>query len=85
MTNPVLRMTYSESGGALYFALGEGEVAETIELEEMVYVDLDATGRPVGIEFVAAEDFLPFLVRRGGEFALSANMAVEVTRGLQPA
>ena len=51
----------------------------------MVYVDLDATGRPVGIEFVAAEDFLPFLVRRGGELALSANMAAEVTRGLQPA
>ena len=31
MTNPVLRITYSETGGALYFALGEGEVAETID------------------------------------------------------
>ena len=85
MTDPVLRITYSEKGGALYFALGGGEVAETVEIEEMVYADLDAAGHPVGIEFAAADDFLPFLVRRGGEFALSTNLVADVTRGLQPA
>jgi uncharacterized protein YuzE len=31
----------------LYLAMGEGPVAETIELEESVYVDLDANGHPI--------------------------------------
>ena len=85
MTDPALRITYSETGGSLYLALGGGEGAEMIEIEEMVYVDVDATGRPVGIEFVAAEDFVPFLVRRGGEFVVPARVAADIRRDLQPA
>jgi uncharacterized protein YuzE len=85
MTDPALRITYSETGGALYLALGVGEVAETVEIEELVYVDVDAAGRPVGIEFAAAEDLVPFLVRRGGEFVVPARMVGDVERDLQPA
>ena len=69
-----LRIRYSAADRALYLTLREGEVAETIEVEDLVYVDVDEGGRPLGIEFVAAEDFLPFLARRGGEFVLPARV-----------
>jgi uncharacterized protein YuzE len=75
MSDVALRITYSESGGALYLKLGEGDVAETVAVEELVYVDVDAEGRPRGVEFVVAADFLPFLARRGGEFVLPARMS----------
>lgn len=78
MTAAALRITYSATGDALYLALGDGEVAETVEVEELVYVDVDAEGRPLGVEFVAASDFLAFLVRRGGEFALPTQIAAGV-------
>lgn len=61
-----MRMEYSPDGGALYVRLRAGEVAETVELDELVYADLDADGAPLGVEFVAAADLVPFLARRGG-------------------
>ena len=81
MSDIALRITYSESGGALYIKLGEGDVAETVEVEELVYVAVDAEGRPCGVEFVVAADFLPFLARRGGEFALPARMTADAPAG----
>ncbi|HKG26011.1 MAG TPA: DUF2283 domain-containing protein, partial [Thermomicrobiales bacterium] len=50
--------------------LREGLAAETIEIEESVYVDLDADERPIGVEFLDPGDLIGFLVRRGGEFVL---------------
>jgi uncharacterized protein YuzE len=48
---------------ALYIAIKPGTVARTIELTDLVYVDVDATGEPLGIEFVSADEFVPFLRR----------------------
>ncbi|MBA2277005.1 MAG: DUF2283 domain-containing protein [Chloroflexia bacterium] len=59
-------MRYDAEVDALYLRLREGEVAATIEVEEMVYLDVDNEGRAVGIEFVSGADFLPFLQRQGG-------------------
>jgi uncharacterized protein YuzE len=78
MTASALRITYSATGDALYLALAEGEVAETVEIEELVYVDVDAEGRTLGIEFAAATDFLPFLMRRGGEFVVPLRLAAQM-------
>ena len=73
-TGAALRLTCAEGADALYMALREGDVAETVEVEESVYVDLDDEGRPLGIEFVSAADLLPFLRRRGGEFVVPARV-----------
>lgn len=67
-----LRMKHDDEGDALYLTLREGTAAETIEIEESVYVDLDDDGRPLGIEFIGGADFLPFLRRQGGEFVVPA-------------
>ena len=66
----MIRFEYSPDEKLLYVATGNGPVAETIEVEESVYVDLDADARPIGIEFLNADDFLPFLARHGGQLTL---------------
>jgi uncharacterized protein YuzE len=65
-----LRLKYDPDAEALYVTLREGLAAETIEVEESVYVDLDADERPIGIEFLNPGDLVGFLIRRGGEFIL---------------
>jgi len=73
-TGVALRLTCAEGADALYLALREGDVAETVEVEESIYVDLDDEGRPLGVEFVSGADLLPFLRRRGGEFVVPARV-----------
>ena len=46
---------------ALYITLRQGDVARTIEVTDTIYVDLDAQGTPLGIEFINADEFIPFL------------------------
>ena len=70
----VLRLTYSADHGLLYMALATGEVADTIEVEESVFIDVDEEGRPLGIEFLDATDLPAFLARRGGEFVVPARV-----------
>lgn len=43
--------------------IGSGEVAETVELSPFVNLDLDEAGAPLGVEFVRADDLVPFLRR----------------------
>ncbi len=71
-----LRIRYDADADAVYLRLREGTVAETVEVEEMVYVDVDAEGRPLGVEFAVASDVLGFLERQGGEFVLPARVRV---------
>jgi uncharacterized protein YuzE len=46
---------------ALYIALRPGRVSKTVELTDTVYVDMDDQDTPIGIEFVNADEFVPFL------------------------
>jgi uncharacterized protein YuzE len=55
---------------ALYIRFMPGKADRTVEWEDMVYVDLDASGQPLGIEFVNADDFVPFLRRHEGNLDL---------------
>lgn len=57
---------------ALYIRFSAGKVARTLELETFVYVDIDAQGYPVGLEFANADDFVPFLRRHEGSVDIPA-------------
>jgi uncharacterized protein YuzE len=57
---------------ALYIRFSAGKVVRTLELEAFVYVDIDAQGEPVGLEFVNADDFMPFLRRHDGSVNIPA-------------
>ncbi len=67
---------------ALYLRLVPGRVADTVELADSVVVDLDETGDRIGIEFVHAEDFGPFLLDHPEAPALPARVTyVSLDRG----
>jgi uncharacterized protein YuzE len=51
---------------ALYIRLMPGKAKRPVEWEEMVYVDLEPNGHPIGVEFANADDFVPFLRRHEG-------------------
>lgn len=81
-----LRFEHDTEVNALYIYFREipaGRVACTIELQEGVNLDADASGRTLGLEFVDADDFYPFLDRRGGELAIPDR--VEDPKDLAPA
>ncbi|MDQ3781056.1 MAG: DUF2283 domain-containing protein [Chloroflexota bacterium] len=73
-----MKITYSPTAGALYLSFRSGPVAETVEIADMVLVDLDEAGEPLGVESVHAEDFLPFLVRHAGEIDFPAGISALV-------
>lgn len=39
--------------GAFYLALSDRQVAQTVHVDDLVMVDLDDMGQPVGVEFGA--------------------------------
>lgn len=52
--------------GASYYVLDEVDVGQTVEVDELVSVDLAADGHPVGVEFAFSrvpthDDWLPVL------------------------
>ena len=58
-----VQFRFDIEANALYIEINSGTVARTIKLTDVVYVDVDALGEPLGIEFVSADEFLPFLRR----------------------
>ena len=54
-----MKMTYLPEGNILTFEFDEtADVAETIELEPRVFVDIDKTGRVIGFETWEAQSIL---------------------------
>lgn len=48
----VMKVDRDNAAGALYVTLSQGVVARTLELSDSVMVDIDATGRAVGVEIL---------------------------------
>ena len=60
---------YDREANALYLYFREipdGAVARTVELAEGVYLDADAEGRTLGVEFLDLEDYNRWLARNNG-------------------
>lgn len=74
-----MTITYDPNVDAMDVRLADGRVAETVEIEPRVLVDVDAQGHPLSIEFVVARDFFPFLTRHGGQLD-AATVATLVDR-----
>ena len=52
------KITYDPEANALYMRFSDNEIAETLELSESVYVDVDSDGVPVGLEVLDATSSL---------------------------
>lgn len=46
--------------GLAYFKFSEAKVHRTVELNQDLNIDLDADGKPVGIEFLRSSPTVPF-------------------------
>ncbi len=80
MVDSVLRVRYDADADAISLQIRDGVVADTILLEEMVALDVDAEGQALGIEFAVAADMLAFLDRCGGELVVSDRLDVTADR-----
>lgn len=47
-------VTYDPDADATYVSLSEGEVARTDSLSDLIAVDLNAAGAPIGVELLKA-------------------------------
>lgn len=69
-----MRIELDTEANALYLYIRDdiqpGEAVRTLQIEEGVNLDLDADNRPLGLEFVYAEDFQGFLERHGGRIRI---------------
>ena len=57
-----MRTEFDKEADAAYIyfkEIGEGEVAETISLNDSVNIDLDKSGKVLGIEILDASEHLP--------------------------
>jgi uncharacterized protein YuzE len=61
-----VRIEHDPTVDALYLRLRTGHVAETVELSDSIYLDIDPEGQILGAEFVNAGDFFAILQRHGG-------------------
>jgi uncharacterized protein YuzE len=46
---------YDPDAEAAYIRMSQGEVAETIEITESLYIDVDENGEPIGIEILGVD------------------------------
>ena len=71
------RFSHDAESGAMYFRLREGEIAETVQIEEPgfgAYVDVDHDGRILGIEFLSFEEFKQVVAEAGGKLDIPERL-----------
>jgi len=49
-----MKITYDPNHDVMYIKFGEGEIVDTIEVEEGVLIDVGENGRVIGIEIINA-------------------------------
>ena len=53
-----MKLEYDREADAVYIRIKDADIATTRELEENVIVDIDASGKLVGIELLFVSDYL---------------------------
>lgn len=62
-----MQIEYDREARAIYVEIADGQHARTIEVEPLkVYVDVDAKGCTLGIEFLSLEAFQEYIDEHGG-------------------
>lgn len=62
-----MRIEYDREVDAVYVYVNEGEHARTVEVDPLrIYVDVDADGRTLGVEFLTWDVFQCYIAEHGG-------------------
>lgn len=72
--NAMPQVTYDRDVDALYLRLRGGAVDHTVEVDGSIYMDVDAAGQPLGIEFLHSEDLAPYVRRHGEELGIPESV-----------
>lgn len=73
-----IRYSTPDSYGVLYMELQPGEYAESIPMEDdLLVVDVDASGRTLGIEILDLSGFLERVKGQGGAFEIPDRLDLE--------
>jgi uncharacterized protein YuzE len=65
-----------EDVNALYVRVKTGTVAKTLKISDSVFLDVDRQNRTIGIEFVDADEFLPFIKQHHGRLGIPARFEI---------
>ena len=78
----MVRISYDEKSGSLYLEFSRNPVARTVELkEDMVFLDLDADDKAVGLEVLDMEAITSDMGQLFGEFQIDkAAIREELSR-----
>ena len=66
-----VRLRLDRDVNALYVRLQGAQDARTVEVTDTMYADIDAAGSTLGVEFVDADEFIPFLRDRADDDRLA--------------
>lgn len=65
-----MKLRYDPESGALYVRVREGEIEETVQHADGVYLDIDAEGRLLGAEFLTLKELAESITAEGGKWEL---------------
>ena len=74
-----MKIEYDPEARALYIQVKEGEIADTVEIGDNVYADVDEQEETIGVEFLNADKFLAFIEEHNGVLSLPAPVATLVS------
>lgn len=73
-----LKIEYDPVADALYITVKEGKVADTIEVTDCIFVDIDADKKLIGIEVLAPENLTATARKKAFERLASKYHAKEI-------
>lgn len=80
-----MKIRHDKESGAIYIRLRDGQVADTLELDEGAYLDVDADGYVLGAEFLSLEEMAETADRLGGMMDLPDRVEDPENFHLSPA
>ncbi len=75
---------YDALAHALYFQVQDGEIADTIEIGDQVYADVDERQETIGIEVLDPDNFLTFIEEHNGALSLPAPVTTLAQTRTEP-
>ena len=65
-----MKLRYDPGSGVLYMRFREGNIEETVQHADGVYLDIDAEGQVLGAEFLTLKELAETVTAEGGKWEL---------------
>ncbi|MDZ7702925.1 MAG: DUF2283 domain-containing protein [Trueperaceae bacterium] len=72
-----MTLTLDPTVDALYIHLHAGDIAQTVEFEDDIYLDVDHAGRVLGVEMLGVKALSDFLMRHDGRLEIPDRIELD--------